>query len=152
QAGDRAAGDRGAGVAARRRWGGRLVGWQRRAKSLDRTNPELFGGWPQTFGFNAVFTLRAIVSCVESTWRAAECTGPSARRAGAGSRAMNRSGFVVEFVGGPSDGLVRCERRFAQRDKLYLPLAPALVRCGQRGCYELTDRRAATYLLRARHR
>jgi hypothetical protein len=60
---------------------------------------------------------------------------------------MNTSLYTVQFIGGPSDGLLLREPHFNVQDKLQMPAGPAVVRCGQIHCYELVGYWSAAYLL-----
>jgi hypothetical protein len=58
---------------------------------------------------------------------------------------------IVQFAGGPSDGLVLSEPHFETRDKLQMPAAPAFVRCGQQSCFELVGYWSTAYRLTGQH-
>lgn len=64
---------------------------------------------------------------------------------------MNASLCKVEFVGGPSDGLVMNDPYFNIRHKLQLPACPATVRLGHTRCHELVGHWFTVYLLASRH-
>jgi hypothetical protein len=64
---------------------------------------------------------------------------------------MSASLYAIQFVGGPSDGLVLRDPHFNLRDKLQMRASPAVVRCGQTRCYELVGYWSAGYLLTSRH-
>jgi len=65
---------------------------------------------------------------------------------------VNTSACQVEFVGGPSDGLVLNGPHFKAQDKLQIPAIPALVRRGQTDSRELVGHWSAAYLLASAHR
>jgi hypothetical protein len=65
---------------------------------------------------------------------------------------MNTSLYTVEFVGGPSDGLVLSDPHFDVRDKLQMPAVPACFRSGQVRCHELAGHWSTAYLLTSKHR
>jgi hypothetical protein len=54
--------------------------------------------------------------------------------------------FVIQFVGGPSDGLVLSDPHFIVRNKVELPAGPAIVRRDPTRCYELIGNWTAAYL------
>lgn len=65
---------------------------------------------------------------------------------------MNTSLYTVEFVGGPSDGLVLSDPHFDVRDKLQMPAVPACLRSGNARGHELVGYWSTAYLLTSKHR
>jgi hypothetical protein len=64
---------------------------------------------------------------------------------------MSAPSFKCELVGGPSDGLVVVDPPYVTRDKVQLPIGPAMVPRGHTRCYELVGQWTATYRLTAEH-
>jgi hypothetical protein len=65
---------------------------------------------------------------------------------------MNTSLCTVQFVGGPSDGLVLYDPDFKVRDKLELPARPAFEILGETRWCELVGHWSTAYMLTARQR
>lgn len=64
---------------------------------------------------------------------------------------MNSSLYTIQFVGGPSDGLVLSDPHFDVRDKVQMPARPAYVRAGHTRCHELVGYWSTAYLLTSQH-
>jgi hypothetical protein len=65
---------------------------------------------------------------------------------------MNTSLCRIEFVGGPSDGLVLSDPHFTARHKLQMPAAPAFVPHGRRLCCRPSSYWSTAYRLTSRER
>jgi hypothetical protein len=63
-----------------------------------------------------------------------------------------KSPYIVQLVGGPSDGLVLSDPDFTAQGKLWMGGTPALVRRGGQSCRELVGYWSPVYRLTSRER